>query len=81
MERIQNVYEITQRLCGMITPYGDSEIDKVRMDNLKDTISVAERLIDDILEVLEFSVRKENSIAMMGKEAKDFIERLRERIG
>lgn len=80
MERIKNIYEVTQRLCGEITPYGDHSIDQVRLQNLKDTINVTENLIEDILKVSDYAVRKENSIATMGREALEFVERLKERI-
>jgi hypothetical protein len=80
MERIGNVYEVTQRLCGIITPYGDSNIDQTRLQNLKDTISVADKLIDDIIEVSKFSIRKEHSIVLLSTEAKDFLTDLREKL-
>lgn len=80
MERIENIYEVTQRLCGEITPSGDSNIDQVRLENLRDTISVAERLIEDIIKVSKLSNRSERSISVMGKEASEFISNLHQRI-
>lgn len=79
MERIENIYEVTKRLCGVITPYGDSQIDEVRLQNIKDTISLAEKLIDDIFNVSEYSNSQENSIKNIANEANDFIKILRER--
>ena len=38
MKRIENIYEVTKRLCGMIEPQGESNIDEVRFQNLQDTI-------------------------------------------
>jgi hypothetical protein len=80
MDRIENIYEVTQRLCGEIRPYGDTNIDEIRLLNLQDTISVAEKLIEDIIEVSKYSNRGEHSMAVMGKEATDFIKRLYERL-
>lgn len=80
MERIENIYEVTQRLCGEITPYGDSGIDEVRFENLRDTISVAERLIEDIIAVSKYSNRGEHSMSVMGKEASEFLSNLHQRL-
>lgn len=80
MDRIENIYEVTQRLCGMITPYGDSSVDEVRLQNLKDTIEVVDNLIKDIKEVAEFANRPEHSIAVMGKEAANFLAELNEQM-
>jgi len=80
LDRIENIYEVTQRLCGEITPYGDTNVDEVRLKNLQDTISVAERLIEDIIRVSKYSNRSEHSISIMGKEAQEFLSRLHQRI-
>jgi hypothetical protein len=80
MDRIENIYEVTQRLCGMITPYGDTNVDEIRLQNLQDTISVAEHLIEDIIEVSKYSNRQEHSMSIMGKEAQRFINDLHQRL-
>lgn len=80
MKRLENIYEVTQRLCGEITPYGDSGIDEVRLKNLRDTISLTERLIEDIIAVSKYSNRGEHSMSVMGKEASDFLSNLYQRI-
>ena len=78
MERIENIYEVTKRLCGMIEPQGDSNIDEVRFQNLRDTIKVTEALINDIILVARHKDRQEYSMSAAGIEADMFITRLRE---
>jgi len=80
MKRIENIYEVTQRLCGMIEPQGESNIDEVRFQNLQDTIDVTEALIDDIILVARHKDRGEFSMSKAGIEADKFITRLRERL-
>jgi len=79
MERIDNVYEVTQRLLGMIEPESDSSIDEVRFKNLQKTIEVTELLIDDIIRVARHQYRHEYSAKKAGNEANEFITRLREK--
>ena len=81
MKHLENIYEVTQRLCGMIEPQGETNIDEVRFKNLEDTIDVTERLIDDIILVARHKDRYEYSMNKAGKEADKFIDRLRERLG
>ena len=79
MNRIENVYDVTQRLCGLIEPQGETTIDEIRFLNLQDTISLTEKLIDDIESVARHSNRSEYSMSKAGKEANEFIKLLRER--
>ena len=80
MKRIENIYEVTKRLCGMIEPQGEGNIDEVRFQNLQDTIDVTEALIDDIILVARHKDRSEFSMSKAGIEADKFITRLRERL-
>lgn len=78
MKRLENIYEVTQRLCGMIEPQGESNIDEERFLNLQDTINLTEALIDDIILVARHKNRGEFSMSKAGIEADKFITRLRE---
>ncbi len=80
INRIENVYEVTKRLLGMIEPYGSTHVDEVRFANLEQTIEVTEMLINDIIMVARHQDRHEHSIAQAGKEADQFITRLKERL-
>ena len=51
MKRLENLYDITKRLCGMIEPTGESNTDITRLANLEDTIDLVERLSQDIIYV------------------------------
>ena len=80
MKRIENIYEVVQRLCGAIEPQGESRIDEVIFQNLQETINVTEALIDDIILVARHKGRHEFSMSKVGIEADKFITRLRERL-
>jgi len=80
MKRIENLYDVTQRLCGMIEPQGESSIDEVRFENLKDTIDLTEKLIDDVISVARHKDRAEASMKKAGQKADDFISGLRGRL-
>lgn len=81
MKHLENIYEITQRLCGMIEPQGETNIDEIRLRNLQDTIDLTEQLINDIIIVARHKDRCEFSMSEAGKEADKFINRLRDRLG
>lgn len=80
MKRIDNIYDVAQRLCGMIEPQGETRIDEVRFKNLQDTIDLTEALIDDIILVARHKDRHEYSMSKAGKEADGFITRLKEKL-
>lgn len=80
MRKIENIYEIIQKLCGAIEPQGESHIDEVRFQNLQETIDVTEALIDDIILVARHKGGHKFSMSKAGIEADKFITRLRERL-
>ena len=81
VKRIQNVYDVTQRLLGEIEPQGESNIDIVRLENLNQTIEVTEQLINDIFLVARHKDRPENSMKVAGQKADKFIDYLKELLG
>ena len=80
MKRLENLYDVTQRLCGMIEPQGETNVDAVRLDNLTDTIDLTERLIEDIIMVARHKDRVEFSMKTAGEKADNFISGLRGRL-
>jgi hypothetical protein len=80
MSRIENVYEITKKLTGIIEPVGDASRDGERLINLEDTILLTERLIDDIIYVARNKMAYESSVKASGVRADRFITELRERL-
>lgn len=79
VKRIENIYDVTQRLLGEIEPQGESNIDAVRLQNLEDTIMLAESLIDDIVSVARHKNRQEASMKCAVRKAHCFIYQLVER--
>jgi hypothetical protein len=80
MKRLENIYDVTKRLCGMIEPQGATSVDAVRLDNLTDTIDLTERLIEDIIMVALHKDRFEFSMKKAGEKADNFISGLRGRL-
>lgn len=80
MKRLENLYDVTQRLCGMIEPQGETNVDAVRLGNLTDTIDLTERLIEDIIMVARHKDRVEFSMKTAGEKADNFISGLRGRL-
>jgi hypothetical protein len=78
MERIKNIYEVAKRLCGMIEPVGDSGIDKIRLENLEDTIDLIEKLTKDVVSVAKNQNAYESSVKIAGLRADRFITEMRE---
>lgn len=78
-KKIENIFDITKRLLGSIEPYGDTSIDKDRLDNLIQTIELTEKLIDEIILVARYKGDALFSRNKMGTTADTFISDLRER--
>ena len=80
IKRIENIYDVTFRLLGQIEPQGESNIDEVRLINLKDAIDLAEQLVNDIILVARHKGRHENSMNEAGITADKFIDYLKDRL-
>lgn len=80
MERIDNVYEVTRRLLGIIDPAGDASVDGIRFENLEQTIDLTESLMADIIYVARHKGHYANSMNIAGERADKFINELREMI-
>lgn len=68
--------EILYRINGSITPYGSSEIDESRFENLKSMCSLVRDLVDDIRDVAKYKNRPEHSMKTMAQYAAKFLEEL-----
>jgi len=56
-------YDIIKKLIGPISPVGKTEVDSIRLDNLKETCLLVDELLSDIASVandngLEWSVKQ-----------------------
>jgi len=80
MERIKNIYEVTQRLTGMIDPIGETEADAVRLINLHQTIDLTYQLINDIVGVAENRTSLQGSMKTAGLKADNFLKALKEQL-
>lgn len=74
-----NIHEVALKLLGNIEPIGDSSENLERLINLQNTIELTEALINDIIVVARHKDSRTYSVAKIGKEADDFITRLKGR--
>lgn len=63
------ILKVTRALIGGTEPYGDSAIDRIRMENLNKLIYVVDELLYDVEKVAVNKGRHEGSMRMMGEKA------------
>lgn len=63
------ILEVTRNLIGETEPYGDSEIDRRRTQNLDKLIYIIDELLYDVEKVAFNKERYEGSMRMMGEKA------------
>lgn len=68
------ILEVTRNLIGETEPYGDSNLDRVRMKNLDKLIYVIDELLYDLEKVAVNKDRYEGSMREMGKKAYNAME-------
>lgn len=76
VQRIEDLYPVVKRLLGAIEPIGETNVDEIRLENLKDTMYLVEKLMYDIHEVSKQSNRMEHSIGLAGRTANEFIKNI-----
>ena len=80
-KRIELDYvEIIYRLCGNITPYGESNHDGEVYDNLENYYDVMDYCLDRIRNVAEYKDRVEASMKSCGKSAYEYLKQCKEYI-
>lgn len=72
------IIEVIDRLVGSIEPYGSTQIDKERLENLETLLEVMDKYIKEIKEVTRFRNRYEYSILEIAERAYDWIVDLRD---
>ena len=63
MSKIYTVHELIKMLVGNIEPYGDSSVDCLRLDNLKEHCDTSLRLIEDLIDTYRVDL---NKVKIMG---------------
>ena len=74
------IYDITKKLIGSISPYGDTDIDGKRIVNLNEQIELVFGLVSDLMTVAHFKDRDEASIKEMGQSAYDALLEIKDSI-
>jgi len=69
-----NIYEITTKLIGPIEPIGDSSQDEKRLNNLKTTADLVDKLLYDISRVVACKGHYAASINKAGSFAYGFMK-------
>ena len=65
------IYEIIKKLIGSIEPYGDTNIDEARLNNLNEHMILVNSLIEDLVRTAKYRNRQESSIHNLGSYAYD----------
>lgn len=68
-----NNCDVIRKLIGPISPIGESNTDRDRLENLKETIDVVNCLLEDIYTVSKEITRYEHSMKLAGKTAKEYL--------
>ena len=68
------ILKVTRTLIGETEPYGDSEIDRRRMENLEALIYVVDELLYDVEKVAVNKDRHEGSMLEMGEKAHEALK-------
>ena len=63
------ILKVTRTLIGETEPYGDSAIDRMRMENLEKLIYVVDELLYDVEKAAVNKDRHEGSMRVMGEKA------------
>lgn len=63
---------------GSIQPYGDTNIDEERLENIDKYGELCEALIDKLIQTAQYADRHEYSMKKMAKEAEKWLEDIRE---
>lgn len=73
-----NIVNVLNCMIGPVEPVGDSYLDKERMVNVQKLEHVAEHVIGQLLGLSKYSVRREDSMWRIGREAHTFLRYLTE---
>lgn len=72
------IIEVIDRLIGSIEPYGSTQIDAERLENLEILLDVMDEYIKEIIHAAEYRNRYEYSILAIANRAYEWLDGLRE---
>lgn len=72
------IYQIVEELTGKITPVGLHDIDTERLVNLKSRIEILDKLISDLVALIEYKDVYSVSISDIGETSFNNLERIKE---
>lgn len=72
------IYEVVKKLIGSINPYGETNTDKRRLDNLQDHINLTECLVLDLVNSAKYRKRQEHSMKVIGEKAYEELKILKD---
>lgn len=71
MYKTQTIYSIVRRLTGSIKPYGATQVDAEREQNLTERVNLTKDLISDLMKTAQFNISPEDSMRSLGTRATD----------
>lgn len=72
------IIEVLDRLIGSVEPYGSTQIDAERLENLETLLEVMDEYINEIIDVAKYRNRHEHSISVMANRAYEWLEDLQD---
>lgn len=72
------IIEVIDKLVGSIEPYGSTQIDEERLENLETLLEVMDEYIGEIIDVTKYRNRHEYSILAIANKAYDWLVDLRD---
>lgn len=72
------IIEVIDKLVGSIEPYGSTQIDEERLENLETLLEVMDEYIGEIIDVTKYRNRYEYSILAIANKAYDWLVDLRD---
>ena len=70
------ISEVVRKIVGSIEPYGDTNIDNERFENLVTHASLVTELIADMIETAKYRNRPEYSMSNLGEHAYEELQEL-----
>ena len=69
-----DIYAVVVKLIGPIRPMGSSEVDCIRLENIKKMTRLIDAMIADISSIAPDADSDMHSVALIGQHADDFLE-------
>lgn len=78
--KIMSVTDVVSNLIGYTEPYGDSEVDEIRLENQNEAIQLCRDIIETLQTNAKYYDRPEASINKIGSKAMGYLYELKKEL-